>query len=261
MSQADSLRSPIATAAQKKYLAEITQLIANAAEIQNLKGRMGVGKRELYARSEDGVLSREEVQDGRFSYAAVEREAIKKAEQFGLKVRRLVRIFHRELPDAALASASVQTVQLFTENEAEGERLMGRFWITDVWDSERADPIERRNGIDLEAIRDATEWLEVLAAKFELGSGQRDAHPGAPKTNELARTKDRVRALRRGGLSFEKICQSLDEQRGDEKRISTPQNARWRDLKWSVAYRKHNKAVKSWMSKACKGTEVTRLLR
>lgn len=257
MPQADLLRSPITTTAKKKHLAEIVQLIADAVQIENLRGRMGPDEGvDKYALSEGGVLICEKVQDGGFSYAPVERDSIEKVQQFRLKARHLLRIFGRELPDAALASADAQMVQLFTENEAEGEHLAGRFWITDVFDSEPTDAVERRCGIDLQAIRDTRDWLRALAARLEADGGQRDGHPGAPKSNELARTKDRVRALRKDGLPFVKICEFLDKES-----IATPGNARWRHLKWPVAYKRHTKTVKSWMSKACKGIMVTRLLR
>jgi len=238
------LPSSITATAKRKYRAEIDELIEEGEQIQELRGRMQVEENDTVAR-----------------YIGVEKLAVKRATEFGLKVRRLLRIFHHQLPDAGLHPGEVPMIQLFTDDEAEGERLAGRFWITDVWDSEPTDPIERRCGIDLQGIREVVTWLQVLAAKLELGSGQRDAPPGVPKTSESARTKDRVRALRRDGLSFEKICQLLDERREGDERVSMPQNARWRHLKWSVAYRTCNKAVKSWFSKTCKGITVTRLLR
>lgn len=245
MSQADALRSPITTASKKKHLAEITQLLADAAEIQNLKVRMGVEEdAERYVRSEDGVLTRTKVQSAQVSYAAVEKEAIKKAQQFGLQVRRLLRIFHRELPDAALACADAQVVQLFTENDAEGERLLGRFWITDVWDSEPGDPIDRRSGIDMQAVRDATAWLDVLAAKLELNSCPSRVPKDGSAT--LANIRDNIRVLRDGHLSCEEICKRLDE-----KGVGRPPNARWRELTWWSAWknRKYRRSVKSSVTK------------
>ena len=110
------------TAAQKKHLAAVRKLIEDAAVVLN-----------------DSVGGE---------------KSIDRARQFNSEVRHVLRVFHGELPEEALRSANAQIVQLFTEDEAEGERYVGRFLITDVWDQEDpTDSIDRRCGVDRQAIQ------------------------------------------------------------------------------------------------------------
>ena len=123
---------------------------------------------------------------------------------------------------------------------------MNRFWVTNVRDSDNfSDGLERRCVIDLEVMQEAVEWLKVLAAKLEIGSGRPGVSKPKKRSLTVARIKDRIRALRGDKLSFKAICEILDKER-----IPRPPGTDWRDLTWSVAYLRFNKSVKSWMSKA-----------
>jgi uncharacterized protein Smg (DUF494 family) len=201
------------TAAQKKHLAGIRKLIEDATVVLN----DSVGNEQSVAR----------------------------ARQFNSEVRHVLRVFHEELLEEAQRSANAQIVQLFTEDEAEGERHVGRFFVTNVWDREDpTDSIDRRCGIDRQAIREAVQWLEVLTDKLDLHGGGK---PGMPKqhSHAVARIRDTVRALLAAKMPFKEVCARLDKDR-----VPRPPGATWRDLTWSLAYLKYNKSVKSWLSKA-----------
>jgi hypothetical protein len=60
----------------------------------------------------------------------------------------------------------------------------------------------------------------------------------------VARIKKKVRELRAAHLDYSSICERL----GSSER---PPRAKWRDLSWPVAYRKHKSAVTKWLSEAC----------
>src|SRR6476620_6301249 len=111
----------IATA-HKQHLEEIQKLVADATHI--LKFEVG------------------------------DQHAVDTARKFSAAARHVLRVFHSELPGTAVETADAAMIRLFTEDEAEGERLMDQFWITNVWGREdSSDSIDRRCGIDLQAMR------------------------------------------------------------------------------------------------------------
>ncbi len=204
------------TTARKKHLAAVQGLITDSSQI--LDGRIG------------------------------DQYAVDKAQEFSAGMRHLLRVFHSELPEGAVKSTDAQILQLLTEDQAEGERLMGRSWITNVWgQQEPCDPIKRRFGIDLQSMREATEWLRVLADKLALSSGV----SGAPLKRDptLVDIRKRIRALREVGDSFKKIRERLDQDG-----ISLPPGNKWGARTWSLAHRKQPRTVTSWMSKAAHST-------
>jgi hypothetical protein len=216
MMLADQVTMTAAT--QQKYLNSIQKLVAQAAQIV------------------DCHIS--------------DRAAVDNAKQFGTEVWHLLHVFHHELPAEALQAADAQVIQLFTENEAEGERPIGRFWITNTLDNEPTDPVERRVGIDIQALRNAMKWLEVIAAKLQIGTEQPNAptpQPATPRPKKhsvlLATIKDKACALWDGGFSPEDICKRMDEDR-----VPRPPGAvTWRHLLWSAAFKEHKGAVKKWI--------------
>jgi hypothetical protein len=171
-------------------------------------------------------------------------QSVENARRFEADAKHVFRVFGME---SALQGMATGVVKLLTEEEAEVERMLDQFTITDAFDREHDyEPIDRRCCIDREVLRFAEEWLKALLDRLPL---DRQRRPKA-RSRELAVIHDRVRNLREGGLSFLEICQRLDES-GQK----VPASCDWRGPSWSQAYRTHTRAVTSWLSKAIHRTQ------
>jgi hypothetical protein len=60
----------------------------------------------------------------------------------------------------------------------------------------------------------------------------------------VAQLRLRVRKLRNDGLTHQEVCDRLGS-------AARPPRARWRDLPWPLAYKRHTSAVTKWLSEAC----------
>ena len=96
-----------------------------------------------------------------------------------------------------------------------------------------------------------SEIRESMAALLEAPrrkSGRGACDPGSKlKTDpHLEQLRKTVREFREAGMNYRQICERL----GDRPR---PPGARWRDLPWPMAYKRHHGTVTKWLSAACAG--------
>jgi hypothetical protein len=168
---------------------------------------------------------------------------------FRSRVIEKVRSLHEELPSKAQDLDHREFILYLTENEAEGARLLGECFVTNIWDWPNSQQqTELRCCIDVAAIRDALAWLQAL--KERLSSKRRQPLITSPDRARLAAL---IRQYRAAKMSDKEICQRLDENAEPLPEVAQS----WTSRTWAEAYggrkdRKETQRVKSFIQRCLK---------
>jgi hypothetical protein len=123
-----------------------------------------------------------------------------------------------------------------------------RFWLEDENDDDAlmrlVKALAHEAGLLYRGIKAGT----VVSTSIGLDPGIRGkARIKSPRKRtpdeQLAVTKELIKQMKKERLTHKAMCARL----GDHPR---PQQSRWKDLTWPIAYRKHTSSVKKWLSQA-----------